>query len=226
MRERVKLHGGELRAGTRAERRLRSPRRRSRCHDHRPDRRRPGARARRLPADPRARRARGGGGGRRRRRGARARPPPDARRRADGRPHAEHGRHRGDAPDRARRPADHACSCSPPSTSTSTSTRRCGRAPAASCSRTSTARGWSRRWSRSPRGESLVAPTVLERLVTHYVERPPTGLTQPDFLETCRPASSRCSSSWAGASPTARSPRSSSSRSRRSRRTCATCCRS
>ena len=38
---------------------------------------------------------------------------------------------------------------------------------------------------------------MLERLVTHYVERPPTGLTQPDFLETSRPASSRCSSSWA-----------------------------
>jgi DNA-binding NarL/FixJ family response regulator len=33
------------------------------------------------------------------------------------------------------------------------------------------------------RGESLVAPTVLERLVTHYVERPPTGLKEPDFLE-------------------------------------------
>ena len=33
------------------------------------------------------------------------------------------------------------------------------------------------------RGESLVAPTVLERLVTHYVERPPSGLTQPGFLE-------------------------------------------
>ena len=32
------------------------------------------------------------------------------------------------------------------------------------------------------RGESLVAPTVLERLVTHYVERPPSGVTQPDFL--------------------------------------------
>ena len=32
------------------------------------------------------------------------------------------------------------------------------------------------------RGESLVAPTVLERLVTHYVERPPSGVAQPDFL--------------------------------------------
>ena len=76
------------------------------------------------------------------------------------------------------------------------------------------------------RGESLVAPTVLERLVTHYVERPPTGLTSPTSWRPCRPASSRCSSWWAAASPTARSPRSSSSRSRRSRRTSATCCRS
>jgi DNA-binding NarL/FixJ family response regulator len=33
------------------------------------------------------------------------------------------------------------------------------------------------------RGESLVAPTVLERLVTHYVERPPSGLMQPEFLQ-------------------------------------------
>jgi DNA-binding NarL/FixJ family response regulator len=31
-------------------------------------------------------------------------------------------------------------------------------------------------------GESLVAPTVLERLVAHYVDRPPSGLAQPDFL--------------------------------------------
>ena len=30
-------------------------------------------------------------------------------------------------------------------------------------------------------GESLLAPTVLERLVNHYVEKPPTGLSQPDF---------------------------------------------
>jgi DNA-binding NarL/FixJ family response regulator len=31
-------------------------------------------------------------------------------------------------------------------------------------------------------GEALMAPSVLERLVTHYVERPPSGVTQPDFL--------------------------------------------
>src|ERR671920_1367121 len=32
-------------------------------------------------------------------------------------------------------------------------------------------------------GEALVAPSVLERLVSHYVERPPTGVTRPAFLE-------------------------------------------
>jgi DNA-binding NarL/FixJ family response regulator len=32
-------------------------------------------------------------------------------------------------------------------------------------------------------GESLVAPSILERLVTHYVERPSSGLTQPEFLQ-------------------------------------------
>ena len=31
-------------------------------------------------------------------------------------------------------------------------------------------------------GESLVAPTVLDRLVTHYVARPPSGLARPAFL--------------------------------------------
>jgi len=31
-------------------------------------------------------------------------------------------------------------------------------------------------------GESLLAPTVLDRLVTHYVDKPPSGLAQPDFL--------------------------------------------
>jgi len=31
-------------------------------------------------------------------------------------------------------------------------------------------------------GEALVAPSVLERLVSHYVERPPTGVTRPAFL--------------------------------------------
>ena len=31
-------------------------------------------------------------------------------------------------------------------------------------------------------GESLLAPTVLERLVSHYVEKPPTGLSRPGFL--------------------------------------------
>jgi DNA-binding NarL/FixJ family response regulator len=33
-------------------------------------------------------------------------------------------------------------------------------------------------------GESLVAPTVLERLVAHYVDRPPSGLSQPDFVDS------------------------------------------
>ena len=32
------------------------------------------------------------------------------------------------------------------------------------------------------RGESLVAPTVLERLVTTTSSAPPSGVTQPDFL--------------------------------------------
>ena len=32
-------------------------------------------------------------------------------------------------------------------------------------------------------GEALVAPSVLERLVSHYVERPPSGLTRPAFLD-------------------------------------------
>jgi DNA-binding NarL/FixJ family response regulator len=32
-------------------------------------------------------------------------------------------------------------------------------------------------------GESLLAPTVLERLVSHYVDKPPTGLNQPDFVQ-------------------------------------------
>jgi DNA-binding NarL/FixJ family response regulator len=32
-------------------------------------------------------------------------------------------------------------------------------------------------------GESLVAPSVLERLVAHYVDSPPTGLSQPDFVD-------------------------------------------
>ena len=38
------------------------------------------------------------------------------------------------------------------------------------------------------RGESLVAPTVLERLVTHYVERPPSNAQSPASWPTCRRA--------------------------------------
>ena len=64
-------------------------------------------------------------------------------RRADGRPHARDGRARGDAAIARRRAGRRGCSCSRRSTSTSTSTRRCGPAPAGSCSRTRRPTSWS-----------------------------------------------------------------------------------
>ena len=107
MRERVALYGGELEAGRASGRRLRRPRAaaaRDGRRDPRPDRRRPGARARRLPHDPRRpeRTSRSS-----------ARPPTArealeqardarARRRAHGHPHARARRARGDAPARWR----------------------------------------------------------------------------------------------------------------------------
>ena len=98
------------------------------------DRRRPAAGPRR-PEDGARRRGRHRGRrrGRRRRGGPQGRPQHQARRRADGHPHAGPRRAGGLAP-----PARHArtrrrSSSSPPSTRRSTSTRRCGPAPPASC---------------------------------------------------------------------------------------------
>ena len=76
------------------------------------DRRRPGARARRVPHDPRRRgRPRGRRRGHRRARRRRAGPAPEARRRADGHPHARAGRDRGHAAPARRRPASTRCAC-------------------------------------------------------------------------------------------------------------------
>ena len=78
MRERAALFGGDLTAGPGARRRVRGAREDPRrgADDPRPARRRPGARAQRLPADPRdARGPRGRRRGRGRARGGRPRPP-------------------------------------------------------------------------------------------------------------------------------------------------------
>ena len=77
-----------------------------------PDRRRPGARARRLQDDPRRRgRPRRDRRGGRRPRGGRARAALEARRRADGHPHAAARRHRGDAARRRARRPRRPCAC-------------------------------------------------------------------------------------------------------------------
>ena len=73
-----------------------------------------------------------------------------ARRGADGRAHARHGRRRGHARRSSPPAARRASSSSPPSTSTSTPTRRCAPAPAASCSRTRRPPTCSRRSARWP----------------------------------------------------------------------------
>ena len=123
MRERVRVYGGELRGRPAARRRLRDPTRTCRCrarkrrrwppaparawrHPHErahPDRRRPGARPRRVQDDPRRRgRHRGRRRGQRRPAGGRHGAAAEARRRADGHPHARARRHRGDPPRRRR----------------------------------------------------------------------------------------------------------------------------
>ena len=69
--------------------------------------------------------------------------------------------------------------------------------------------GWSRRSRPSPAASRSWRRRVLERLVTHYVERPPTGLTQPTSWRPVGPRARGAQARGPRASPTARSPRSS-----------------
>ena len=116
MRERAEAVGGHLEAGPRFPRRLPGM---GPAADQRGDglirvaaRRRPGARAGRIPGPARRRgRHRGGGRGRRRRRGGRGGAAHEARRRAHGHPHAGARRARGHPPDRRRRGQRRRCGC-------------------------------------------------------------------------------------------------------------------
>ena len=144
------------------------------ARDPRPARRRPGARARGLPDDPRRR---AGHGGRRRGRRRRARRSTQVRdaapgRRADGHPHAGARRHRGDAahPRGRRATTRRRSSCSRRSTSTSTSTRRCAPARAASCSRTRRRSSSSARSTSIAEGEALLAPSITRRVIAEFVQ--------------------------------------------------------
>ena len=99
--------------------------------------------------------------------------PAPARRRADGRPDAGHGRHRGDAPDRAaadaraaRADADH---LRPRRVRLRGVPRRGQRLPAQGRAARATS---SRRSAPSPPATRCVAPSVTRRLIEHFVERP------------------------------------------------------
>ena len=65
------------------------------------------------------------------------------------------------------------CSSSPPTTSTSTSTRRCGQERQASCSRRAQPTGSSTPSTWLPAGEALLAPSLTRRLIAEHVRRPP-----------------------------------------------------
>ena len=117
-------------------------------------------------------------------------------------------RHRGDPADR-RRAGDGRvrCSCSRPSTSTSTSTRRCGPAPAGSCSRTCRPSSSPPASASSPRGDALLAPSITRRLIERVRAGAPTPPAPPPGRSTSSPrASARCSSSSPAGCRTPRSP--------------------
>ena len=184
MRERVGIFGGTFHAG---------PRdgggfsftpccRSNRPHDLGPARRRPGACARWLPADPR-RSGRPGGGrrGRGRPGGDRALPGTAAGGRPDGRPHAGRRRDRGDAHVVAEALASHVLVLT-----TFDEDRVVYDALAAGAS------GFLLKTEPPARlvdavrtvagGEALLAPTLTRRLIAEFVRRPPPGDAVPDRL--------------------------------------------
>ncbi len=116
-------------------------------------------------------------------------PDPRGRRRPDGHPDAGDGRHRGDPRRSPGCPATASpgCWCSPRSTSTTTSTRRCARAPAASCSRTPRPTTWSHAVRVVAAGEALLAPAVTRRLIEEFASRPTRSTPHPGALASLTP---------------------------------------
>ena len=127
-------------------------------------------------------------------RGGRAGARAATRRRADGRADAAHGRHRGDAPDRPGRPAHARARAHHVRPRRVRLRRAAGRRERLPAQGRRAASGSSTPCARSRPARRCVAPTVLRRLVEHYVARPAARAPgRPDGAATSSPsASSRC----------------------------------